>query len=190
MSEPTSPDKTPFKPLGRHLKYLREQLQESVLEASGAVEIDPDTLKRIEDGLERPSEDILMLLIQHYNPQDQEAVQLWELAGYEGDRDPKQRLEDIMGHLGSNKQLIMLMAMDVRTMYSDGLDIDITKAGLTMNFTQATSQNRRTAVGRIGMSYDQAAEVLKTLQTALLRANYLKHPRGLPEPKDDTSTTQ
>jgi len=189
MSEPKSPDKSPYKPLGSHLKYLREQLQESIMEAAGSVEIDPDALTRIEDGLERPSEDILMLLIQHYNPQDQEAVQLWELAGYEGDQDPKQRLEDIMSHMGNNKQLIMLMAMDVRTMYSDGLDIDITQAGLTLNFTQAANRNRRITVGRIGMSYDQAAEVMKTLQTALLRANYLKHPRGLPEPKDDSSTS-
>lgn len=189
MSEPKSPDTTPYKPLGSHLKYLREQLKESVLEAAGSVEIDPEALTRIEDGLERPSEDILMLLIQHYNPQDQEAVQLWELAGYEGDQEPKQRLEDLVHQLGgNNKQLIMLMAMDVRTMYSDGLDIDITQAGLTLNFTQATNHGKRTAVGRIGMSYDQAAEVMRTLQTALLRANYLKHPRGLPEPKDDSTT--
>jgi hypothetical protein len=183
MSEQRSPDTAPFKPLGSHLKYLREQLQESVMEASGAVEIDPDALTRIEDGLERPSEDILMLLIQHYNPRDQEAVQLWELAGYDGEHnDHKTRLEDLV----SGKQLVMLMAMDVRTMYSDGIDIDINQVGLTLNFTQSTAPGRRVPIGRIGMSYEQANNVLKTLEQALLRAKYLGQQPRLPKPTDDT----
>lgn len=187
MSEQKSPDKSPYKPLGTHLKYLREQLQESVMEVSGAVEIEPDALNRIEDGSERPSEDILMLLIQHYNPQDQEAVQLWELAGYEGEHDHKPRLEDLVNNIGG-KQLVMLMAMDMRTMYSDGIDIDINQAGLTMNFTQTSSPTRRAPVGRIGMSYEQANNVMKTLEQALLRAKYLGQQHRLPNPKphDDT----
>ena len=65
-----SKSNAPFKPLGSHLRYLREQIQESVAEVSGAVEIDMDALERFEQGVERPSEDILMLLINHFNIQD------------------------------------------------------------------------------------------------------------------------
>jgi hypothetical protein len=175
----------PFISLGKHLKYLREQLKESLHEASGAVEIEVDELGRIENGFERPPEDILLLLIQHYNMQDQEAVQLWELAGYDGEASPhKFRIEENTAAAFHNKQMVMLLAMDMRTMYSDGVDISINQAGVTLNFTQSANNNQRLPVGRIGMSFEQANQVLKTLETALLKAKYLNHPLGLPAPKD------
>jgi transcriptional regulator with XRE-family HTH domain len=170
---------TPFKMLGNHLKYLREQSNETLVEASGAVEIEAESLLRIERGEERPTEDILLLLIQHYNMQDQEAVQLWELAGYDGDSPHKGRIEANMSSMLQNKQTVMLLAMDMRTMYSDGVDININQAGLTLNFTQTAGDGQHMPVGRIGMSYEQATEVMKTLEQALLRAKYLKHPRRL-----------
>ncbi|HWT55515.1 MAG TPA: helix-turn-helix transcriptional regulator [Candidatus Microsaccharimonas sp.] len=174
----------PFKMLGDHLKYLREQLKESLIEVSGAVEIDMDDLARIEQGVERPSEDILLLLIQHYDMHDQEAVQLWELAGYDGNESPhKIKLENNPAAMLQNKQMVMLLAMDVRTMYSDGVDININPAGVTMSFSQTTGDNQRVPVGRIGMSYEQATLVVKTLEQALLRAKYLGSQHRLPGPE-------
>ena len=76
-------ERAPFITLGRHLKYVREQLHQSLAEVSGAVEIDEQSLERIEAGRERPSEDILLLLISHYGVENQQAVQLWELAEYD-----------------------------------------------------------------------------------------------------------
>jgi transcriptional regulator with XRE-family HTH domain len=158
----------PFRPLGSHLKYLREQLHESVAEVSGAVEIDVDDLERIEQGVERPSEDVLMLLINHFDMQDNEAVQLWELAGYESDKGDSSKL--------SGKPLMVLLAMDMRTMYTDHVAIEATKTGVTMNF----SAGKDHIVSRVGMSHDQAKEVLHVLQTALLKSQYLKGPKRLP----------
>jgi hypothetical protein len=176
---------TPFKMLGSHLKYLREQLQESLMEVSGAVEIETETLHRIEQGLERPSEDILLLLIQHYDMQDQEAVQLWELAGYDGDNSPhKVKMDNGMAELLNGKQVVMLMAMDMRTMYSDGVDINVNPGGMTLNFTQTAAGGKQMPVGRIGMSHEQAAMVYKTLEQALLRAKYMGGPSGLPPAGD------
>ncbi|MBC7581260.1 hypothetical protein H7097_00130 [Aeromicrobium sp.] len=179
----------PFKMLGNHLKYLREQLKESVMEVSGAVEIETLDLERIEQGKERPSEDILLLLIQHYNMSDQEAVQLWELAGYDGENSPhKSKIESNATAMLQTKQTVMLLAMDVRTMYSDGVDVNINQAGVTLNFTQTTGDGQRLPVGRMGMSYEQAADVLKTLEQALLRAKYLKHqPRLSGTSPDDNN---
>lgn len=181
---------TPFKMLGNHLRYLREQLRESLIEASGAVEIDSVDLEKIETGQVRPSEDILLLLIQHYDMQDQEAVQLWELAGYDGDNSPhKTKLETNAAAFLQNKQTVMLLAMDLRTMYSDGVDININPAGLTLNFTQTTGDAQHLPVGRIGMSYDQATKVLQTLEQALLRAKYLQHPKRLSANSQDDKKT-
>jgi len=170
---------TPFKTLGTHLKYLREQLQESLAEVSGAVEIDIEALERIEQGVERPSEDILLLLISHFNMQDQEAVQLWELAGYDGDHGKWQNPDQPL----NGKQVVMVIGLDMRTQYSDGLDIAVNKSGLTLTFTQAAANNQRMPVGRIGMSVEQAEHVLETLQQAILKARYGNGPQSLPPPK-------
>lgn len=169
MQEPTSP--APYSSLGKHLRYLREQIQESVAEVSGAVEIDIDALERIEQGKERPSEDILMLLINHFNMQDNEAVQLWELAGYENHGDKLSLPNELSG-----KPLMLLLAVDVRTMYSDGVQISANGSGVTMNFTQG----KGVPVAKVGMSREQAEAVVQSLQTALLKSKYMDGPRLLP----------
>lgn len=179
---------TPYKPLGRHLKYLREQLQESVLEVSGAVEIDAEDLSRIEQGVDRPSEDILLLLIQHYDMQDHEAVRLWELAGYDSDNSPhKAKIEEAIGGAMGNRHVVMLLATDSRAMYSDGVDIAINQAGLTLHFTQTAGPNQQITAGKVGMSYDQAKMLLQTLDKALQQADYLSRPKGLPAPDSKKS---
>ena len=172
-----SEQNAPFITLGRHLKYVREQLQQSVAEVSGAVEIDEQVLESIEAGEDRPAEDILLLLISYYGLQDQQAVQLWELADYDADV-PDQIKPDI--DLPNGKNVVMLLAIDARTMYSDGVDITINNAGVTMNFTQASGKGQSMPVGRIGMSLGQAEEVAKTLQLALLKAKQVKNPKQLP----------
>src|SRR3989344_7970311 len=73
---------TPYKPLGKKLKELRNQANESLAEASGAVEIDVRQLASYELGQARPAEDVLLLLISHFGVKDDEAVRLWEVAGY------------------------------------------------------------------------------------------------------------
>lgn len=166
----------PYKTLGNHLKYLREQSNQSVLEVSGAVEIDMALLDRIESGQERPAEDVLLLLISHFNMSDQEATQLWELAGYEGEGPTKNRIAEEL----QNKQVVMMLALDMRTIYSDGLDININPGGVTLSFTQAVGQPQSMPVARVGMSYDQAENVVKAMQQALLQAKYLRGPKRLP----------
>ncbi len=178
MSEQNEPINT----LGRHLKYDREQLQQSVAEVSGAVEIDEESLERIEAGQERPAEEILLLLISHYGMQDQEAVQLWELGEYDA-AVPEQIKPDI--DLPANGKVVMMLALDTRTLYSDGVNIDINNAGLTLAFTQTAGKGQVSPVARVGMSLEQAENVQRTLQQALLKAKYLKHPKLLPPKTTD-----
>ncbi len=177
----------PFVGLGNHLKYVREQSHQSLAEVSGAVEIDENSLERIEAGQERPAEDILLLLISHFNVHDREAVQLWELAAYDSDV-PEQIKGDSDAQL-IGKPAVMVLAIDMRVMYSDGLEVVTNNAGLTLNFTQMTSPTQANPVAKVGMSYDQAAQVLKTLQQALMQARYGGGPKALPPTtKRDQST--
>lgn len=174
MQEPKR--QTPFKTLGMHLKFLRENRKETVAEVSGAVEIEPEALERIEKGEERPPEDVLMLLINHFGMLDHEAVQLWESAGYEKDSiDRPQHYGD-----AQPKATMVLLALDARLMYSDGIAVHTNQSGVVLNFTQHAGQPQPLPVARVGMSYEQAEEVLRALQQAMLRQKYLPNPRLLP----------
>jgi transcriptional regulator with XRE-family HTH domain len=66
--------KSPYRPLGRRLKALREKANESLAEVSGAVEIDVRELASYELGQSRPNEEVLLMLISHFSAQDDEAV--------------------------------------------------------------------------------------------------------------------
>jgi DNA-binding XRE family transcriptional regulator len=170
----------PYKSLGTLLKRLREKKQQTLAEVSGAVEIDVTTLTDIEQGLERPSEDILLLLISHFAIRDDEATKLWELAGYlpPDGAHPEPPL--------NGAQPVLVMPMDVRIVYTDMAHIAVNKYGLTMNFMQSGGPgNRPLAVARIGMSTEHAESVLELLQKALQQAK----PKLLPAPesKDEAS---
>jgi transcriptional regulator with XRE-family HTH domain len=166
--------KKPYTALGNHLKYVREQAQQTVAEVSGAVEIDEQYLERIEAGLERPAEDILLLLISHFGVKDREAVQLWESADYDSSLPDEIKPDD--------KSVVMVVAMDMRTIYTDGANISVNPGGVTLEFTQ-TQSSEQNPVARVGMSHYQAEQVLKALQTALLHAKYGSRTKLLPPPE-------
>lgn len=177
-----SESNAPYVTLGNHLKYVREQSNQSLAEVSDAVEIDEEQLARIEAGLERPSEDILLLLISHFDVQDREAVQLWELADYESEVPDvfKVRPDQDIIQLASGKPMVMLLAVDVRTMYSDGLEVTVNPAGVTLSFTHNVNPSQQAPVARVGMSHSQAQQVIRAMEQAMLRAKYLDRRKLLP----------
>ncbi len=177
MSQP-SIGPQPYEKLGEQLRNLRRSSRESLAEVSGAVEIDAEILEKYESGIDRPDEDVLSLLINHYRIQEGLANQLWQLAGYSPDGFSGE--PDIEEAMATAKQLIMVLATDGRTLYTDGVSIDCNKSGLQLTFTQSTSQNKLLPVSRLGMSYAQAQEVLKALEIALTYAKYAQDQLLLP----------
>lgn len=163
----------PFARLGDTLRELRQRHKESVAEVSGAVEIDEQTLVKIEQGHERPSEDILMLLINHFGMLEDEAAGLWQLAGYD------RQENDAANHPTTNKTMVMIMAVDPRVVYSDGVQVMTNGSGVIMNFAQGTGTPQALVTARVGMSREQAVMVLRALHTALNPAA----PRQLPPGK-------
>lgn len=153
----------PYKPLGAILRHLRERNQESVAEVSGAVEIDEIALDRIEDGVERPSEDILLLLISHFAVEDDKAAELWELAGYD-----KSAEEEPEEPSAATRQQTLMIMIDPRVMYSDSMEVTANQKGVVLNFSQAAGQNDQPlTIARIGMSREQAKLVMSVLHQAL-----------------------
>jgi transcriptional regulator with XRE-family HTH domain len=163
----------PFKTLGEKLKTIRQKLHESVSEVSGAVEIEEQLLSRIEQGQERPSEDILLLLINHFGMQDDDAAKLWQLAGYDHthDHDHDQNSND-----QQNRTMVMIMAVDPRVIYSDGVQVTANNVGVVLNFSQNNGTPPPLITARIGMSREQAYGLLKTLERTLEQSK----PRRLP----------
>ena len=156
--------RVPYEILGSQLRRLRERNRESVAEVSGAVEIDEDELGKIESGAERPSEDILLLLISHFAVEDDKAAELWQLAGY--DRQEEEHEHEAQPS-GNRPQTLMVM-IDPRVMYSDSVEVVTNTKGVVMNFSQNAGQNGQPlTVARIGMSHDQAKMVMGVLHQAL-----------------------
>lgn len=166
--------KLPYESLGSQLKHLRERNRESVAEVSGAVEIEEKDLSLIEAGNERPSEDILLLLISHFAVEDDKAAELWQLAGYDKQAEDEPD-HDTDASRSSRSQTLMVM-IDPRVMYSDSVEVVANNKGVVLNFSQAAGQQGQPlTVSRIGMSRDQAKMVMGILHQALYDLDNPRH---------------
>ena len=153
----------PYRPLGKQLKALRDRANETLAEASGAVEIDVRQLASYELGRSRPSEDVLLLLISHFGAKDDEAVKLWELAGYGMSKVPATQMAN--EELAIEKQAD---DSDSPILFTDVVDIVVNNYGVVMKFLQgAGPANQPTVVAKVGMSREHAKSVLHILQVTL-----------------------
>jgi len=182
------PHTPPHKSVGKYLKSMRQKFQESLGEVSGAVEIAVEQLDSFERGAELPNEDILMLLISHFNMGDDEAVKLWELAGYDlSDRRlPNERDSETEREPVGNGAPVMMISLDNRVLYTNGADIVTDDAGVVINFMQSDGNKQRYPVSRVGMSHTQAEQLLETLKRALMHRKYLSGPKQLPPAAGET----
>lgn len=174
MSKSSEPAPQPFATLGDRLRDLRKKSKESVAEAAGAVEIGEDDLMRIEQGVERPSEEILMLLISHFGMKEDDAVRLWELAGYDAadDTDQEQTV---------TKTITMAIAIDPRVMYSDSVQVNGNKHGVVLSFMQPGGGNvPQMPISRIGMSHEQAKRLTEVLRDTIAQLEQYNKPKQIP----------
>jgi transcriptional regulator with XRE-family HTH domain len=165
----------PHQPLGSYLRKRRESIHESLAEVSGAVEIDEEMLSKIEQGLLLPTEDILLLLISHLSINEDEAVTVWEMAGYEHQK-PQAEAGD-----QDSKQMFMVIPFDNRILYTDEIQVTANQQGIVLNFMQS-GNNQPTTISRIGMSRDYAKTMIKILKHSLEQK--APAPRMLPKPVD------
>ena len=171
----------PFRPLGQRLKALRDLANESLAEASGAVEIDVKQLSSFELGHSRPSEDVLLLLISHFGAKDDETVRMWEMAGYGSGRVS-------VAHLASDEDSRQ-QAEEQPVLFTDIVDIVVNNYGVVMHFMQSAGVGSKpNPVARVGMSREHAKSVLQILQLTLAQTekNELHRPKKLRSPDGST----
>lgn len=177
--------KQPYKSFGEVLKKLRAKASKTPAEVSGAVEIDESRLKKFEAGEQRPTEDILLLLIQHFNLKDEQASELWKLAGYSGNPDEEQYfINDEVG--GAQQVSVAVTPHDARIVYTDMIQVMVNNYGVIINFMQgAGPANQPLAVSRVGMSKEHAKSVLEVLQKTLDQADNPPQQKLLSNPKNN-----
>jgi transcriptional regulator with XRE-family HTH domain len=160
----------PYYQLGKRLKEAREKLKQTLAEVSGSVEIDLDTLSHIENGQQRPNEDTLMLLINHLNLSDQQASDLWEMAGY----------SHINADMEGLKPLAAILPLDNRVIYTDMMNVMVNNYGVVLSFMQNTGGGQPQTVAKVGMSKEHARSVLEVLKTTLEKSETASQPKSLP----------
>lgn len=162
----------PYKVFGLRLKNLREKAKESLLEVSGAVEIDSTMLESIEAGRKLPDEDLLMLLMSHYNVSDSESVKLWELAGYNQNQYKGEQTDEQL-----LKQIMMVIPFDNKVAYIDQTVVEANKKGVVIGFALG---NPAQPVARVGMSTESAQELILKLAEQLQLAQRPKIIKSFP----------
>lgn len=158
---------------------MRERVSETLAEASGAVEIDVKELASYELGQRRPTEEILLLLISHFGAAEDEAVRLWDLAGYGMEKIPAAHMSNATADAG---------ATDSPVLFTDIVDVIVNKYGVVMNFMQTSSSanGKPRVISRVGMSREHAKSLLKILQITLAQTERPpKLPKRLSTPEDN-----
>lgn len=160
------PKKNPYYLLGYKIRNFREKNNETIEQVAGAVEVDKELLIKYESGLKLPDEDILLLLISHFDLKNDEAKKVWQLAGYESLVD-----NFIPDNLDGPTQLptIVIVPFDNKILYSDLVQVSSNNYGLVLNFMQAslTKNGQSQFVSRVGVSKEHAADIVKMLTEAL-----------------------
>jgi DNA-binding XRE family transcriptional regulator len=158
-------NETPFKSFGSKLKQLRMNAKETVVDVSGAVEADEKLIKEIEAGVMQPSEELVLLLISHFALKEEDALQLWDLAGFGQE---KTGISNMSADQQGNIQKAYVTAGDVRIIYTDMVHIKANNHGVVINFLQNLGADDHTmAVSRVGMSHEHAKTLLKVLKQTL-----------------------
>lgn len=161
-------------------------MHETVTEVSGAVELESDIINSYEQGETRPSEDVLGLLINHFEVKDDEAEELYELAGYtSGDTDDSLLSSDI-----PQSPTLVMIPMDNRIIYTDSANVTVNNYGVIMSFTQNGLNNQPVGVARVGMSIEHAKSVLDVLSKTIAQAEAQKSSKNqkqLNDTGDETS---
>ncbi len=171
---------TPYKSLGQKLKTTRLQHKQTLNEVSGSIELDVKKLQSIERGAEKPTEEILDSLIEHFGIKEPEVSSLMSLAGYIEDDGMPMNILDLLSGMNFPKTFIMLSQSEQRALFTDSLDIHYDSKGLLMNFKQGLGNPQAISVAKLAMTYEQAEQVYSTLQRVLLKAKYLRGPKSLP----------
>ena len=152
----------PYKSFGEEFKRIRSEAKRTIIDISGAVELEPALIEKIERGEERPSEELIVLIISHFDLDESKAFDLWKLAGY--DRLDGSDASASTAESKDNVVPVVVPLSDARIVYTDMVNVTANNYGVVVNFLQGLgSNNQPMAVSRVGMSVEHAVSFMKVL---------------------------
>lgn len=170
-----------YESLGNELRNIRLRLRQTIAEVSGSVEINVEDLARYENGEARPDEEILLLLISHFDISDDAAAKIWNLAGYGREGAKVHDFTDDSQQAGA-----FVLPQDARVVYTDVTHASANQNGAVINFMQSAGpMGKPMIVSRVGMSREHAQSLLELLQGILHQQK--PEPRLLQEPEGNNN---
>jgi DNA-binding XRE family transcriptional regulator len=164
---------SPYVKFGKVLHTLRRTYHVSKKEFCGALEINEEYLQKLEEGVVKPSEELIEQMISHFALDDNLAENLWKLAGFTNDK-----LEDMLS------QTAMLPLSELKVSYTDMVHVSVNNFGVVINFMQNVGpQNQPVVVSRLGMSKEHAQSVVDVMTRTLKASSeqQIKNTLELPD---------
>ena len=156
-----------YEELGVAIKMYRVAADESIEDVSGAVEIEPDSLTKIESGELQPPSDILELIISHFALREGEAARLWDLAGYDNTNNQERRTI-IDKTIEQSKVTINTTNDSGIILYTDMIHVISNRYGVVINFIQGVgTDGKPNIISRVGMSREHAESMVEVLKKSL-----------------------
>jgi DNA-binding XRE family transcriptional regulator len=153
---------TPYVAFGKQLKTVRQKAKESLANLAAAVEMDDKAISALEAGRAKPTEDLILMLISHFDLKEPEAMQFWQLAGYPP---IKMHRTGLTAGNGRIVKMAFISPADVKIIYTDMVHVSANQYGVVLNFLQGLgSDSQPLAVSRIGMSHIHAKSLIEVLQ--------------------------
>ena len=155
--------------LGLTLREIRTKTGEGIKTTSNKLGLDYSYLSKLENGLQRPSKQVLNQLIAHFNLTSSEARDIFMLAGYRRGVVSVSEDSDFQTEKVQSKPEILVRSDQV-TLYSDSVGVDVNQYGFVLSFAQTLGPNKQLIVSRIGMSKEHIKSLVRVLSELLDKA--------------------
>lgn len=160
----------PYQKFGSVLHTLRRKFHVSRADLCQALEISAEFLDKLEQGKEKPSEELVEQVINHFELEEGLANNLWLLAGY-----PLDKNDDGM-------TTAILPLAELKAVYTDVVHVSVNNYGVVLNFMQNIGPNNQPiVVSRLGMSKDHAYSIIDVLTRTLGASENQKGANGGPK---------
>lgn len=165
-----------YKKFGQILRAYRLRRNLNITSVGEAISINRTYLSKLENGHERPSIDVLNRLVHHYSLSENEASDLFLLAGYKSGVVILNRREVInnMDKLNKPEQggVQINLNSNLSVLYSDSVFVTSNPYGVLLDFAvNMGPTNQQNVVSRIGMSKEHAKALAETILMQLNKPN-------------------
>lgn len=190
-----------FLTLGKKIKKYRLLKNESLSRIAEAIGVDHSYLSKIENGLRKPSFQILQKLIQHFSLTGLEVMEMMYLSGYSSpvalshkhsadfshernlgntqEREEVSKMQDTI-KTPITKDLQVNVPPGTPVLYTDSCFVTDSPFGIVMDYAQRLGPtNRQTVVARVGMSVEHAEALVKVLSQKIIDSKLKAKKEGI-----------